>query len=133
MIFILFIAYIALLLLGFSFVSDFFISNFLSLKFLFINSTFAMIIFVISYIFRLPFLLSIVITLVYGFIMANTWYVPSLQYLMLRIFLGITDIIINLVFGATAFTGMGINSLLKKLKKILIRIKFYQPKRRLLL
>lgn len=117
MIFILFIAYIALLLLGFSFVSDFFISNFPSLKFLFINSTFAMIIFVISYVFRLPFLLSIVITLVYGFIMANTWYVPSLQYLMLSIFLGITDIIINLVFGATAFTGMEINSLLKKVKE----------------
>ena len=49
--------------------------------------------------------------------MANTWYVPSLQYLMLSIFLGITDIIINLVFGATAFTGMGINSLLKKVKE----------------
>ena len=77
--FILFIAYIALLLLGFSFVSDFFISNFPSLKILFINSTFAMIIFVISYVFRLPFLLSILITLVYVFIMANTWYVPSLQ------------------------------------------------------
>lgn len=76
-----------------------------------------MIIFVISYVFRLPFLLSILITLVYGLIMANTWYVPNLQYLMLRNFLGITDIIINLVFGATAFTGMGINSLLKKVKE----------------